>query len=178
MLPRFRETIVTLLSEFLPVQPVGELAQIFLDHADRPEFEVREVYRTLPRLREVLGRRLEETRPLAVPQAFCDTIRRGMVYVGATRWLTLPPEVTQGFLERARAKLGSAGGAGVAVVVPDQDVRRPVCSILELEFPNVTVVSAAEYAALVPHPPSEIPQIDVTGIVLPEDDDGEHDGDA
>jgi type III secretion protein V len=78
-----------------------------------------------------------------------DTVRRSVTRTAAGAFLTLPPQASRDVLAAIRravaeAQSATTGVSGEPVVLTQPDIRRFVRKLIEVELPDVWVVSFAE----------------------------------
>jgi hypothetical protein len=158
-LPRFVETVRSLLMEGLSIAPIGPLAQGYLANAEYPTADVAEELRRAPAVQAQLIRDVSDWHLFLLAESYEATIRANIHREGDAAVLALEPEITQEMLTAVRNELGSlADGKQHVLVVEDWRLRSFVRSLLLLEFPQVRVVARREIegAAGLPAPTSTI----------------------
>jgi hypothetical protein len=147
---RFRNLIVTLLNEELPVRPLPMLAHQYLEQIDRPAYEIAEDLRLLEAIHTHLIQDADQWQVYTLADDYVSLIQQHIHRDGDAVVLAMEPEPTQDALSAVRNEVGSLPpGAGRPVIlVEDWRIRPFIKSLIELEFPQVKVIARREVESL------------------------------
>ncbi len=147
---RFRNLIVTLLNEELPVHPLPVLAHQYLEQADRPSYEIAEDFRLVEAIHAHLIQDADQWQVYTLADDTVSLIQQHIHRDGDAVVLAMEPEPTQDALSAVRNQVGNlpSGERRPVILVEDWRIRPFVRSLIELEFPQVRVMARREVESL------------------------------
>ncbi|MCA9536832.1 MAG: type III secretion system export apparatus subunit SctV [Myxococcales bacterium] len=163
-LPLLTEVLRRLVEERVSIRPLREILEALSVHAaaERDPVQLTELVRAS--LRRQLTHRHAPGGTLAVYTVdgmIEDSVRDAIQRTAGGTYLALPPDQARDIIEAARRTLAPLA-AGRQVVLTQRDVRRFLRRLLEVELPDVTVLSYQELAPEVNVQP--LGQLGVAGL--------------
>jgi hypothetical protein len=151
-LGRFRNAVLALLDEDLPVSPAPALARRYLELVGNPLPDIAEELRLLEPVNGQVLRQLVDARLFMLASDFFGAIRRHVVRRADGAALALPPELTQEALTAVRTAMqeDTTETKTPVILVDDWRVRPFVKKLIELEFPGIKVLARREVGELHP----------------------------
>jgi FHIPEP family len=148
-LPRFTSVIQALLSEEVPITALPQICDCYLEHQRLPTHEIPEEIRCLEVVREDLFGNAPDTPIYRLGERLVVLIAEGIRPDGEAAVLALKPEPTQDALSAVRTEVTKLPptAKNPVLFVEDWRMRTFVRKLVELEFPNLWVLSRREALA-------------------------------
>ena len=145
-LPRFTSVIQALLAEEVPIHEMLRLCDSYLEHVDLPTCEIPEKMRCLEAVRSGIPGNTPDSPVYRLGEDLCSLVGRSIRRDGEAAVLAIEPVPTQDALNAVRNKVANRKPSKIrpAIVVEDWRVRPFVRKLVELEFPQLSVLSRSE----------------------------------
>src|SRR5262249_46368265 len=146
-LVQFCDVIRLLLAEMVPVRDLRAVAERYLTLVpSKPVIEVTEELRMLDSIRPRLPGNAPGKAIYRLSKELTKEIETGLVHHGSSVVLALEPTTCQEILSAVRTEVGSRPSDvdGTPLVVEDPELRFFVRLLIELEFPDVSVLCDRE----------------------------------
>lgn len=145
-LPRFASVLRALVAEEVPIHEIKLFGEHYLDVIDRPTHEIPEELRTLEPVRTELRWNTPRTPIFKLGENFTRLMENSITGRGEATVLAIEPEPTQDALSAVRAAVDELQptSANPVLFVDDWRLRPFLRKLVELEFPNLFVVSRRE----------------------------------
>jgi tetratricopeptide (TPR) repeat protein len=150
------DTLQALIAEQVPITAIDQLCRLFIDKRGRLSAEALiEDMRMLPEVRGKLPGNSRTRKLFSVAADIAKVLKDSVVATGPVHVLAMTPEACQECLAAVRNQVANAPDA--TLVVEEPDLRIHLRKLVELEFPQLSVLSTRELLdGLKPDPSSSV----------------------